>query len=143
MYWFIDGFFGYHHIRIAKEDRHDTTIVTEWGCFQYTVIPFGLKKAPAIFSRIIVVSFKDFIHKFLEVYFDDWTIFGFVKYHIKILRMMLERCCQYQISLILNKCIFCTHFGAMLVHVVCRDEILVDPTEIVIILSLPPPTIVK
>ena len=45
MYSFIDGFSGYHHIRIAKEDRHKTTFVTEWGCFQYTVIPFGLKNA--------------------------------------------------------------------------------------------------
>ena len=43
MYSSTDGFFGYHHIRIAKEDRHKTTFVIEWGCFQYTVMPFGLK----------------------------------------------------------------------------------------------------
>ena len=33
MYYFIDGFSGYHQIRIAKEDRHKATFVTEWGCF--------------------------------------------------------------------------------------------------------------
>ena len=55
------------------------------------VIPFGLKNAPSIFSRIVVISFKYFIHKFLEFYFDDWTIFGIIKDHIESLRMMLER----------------------------------------------------
>ena len=33
MYSFTDGFYGYQQIRIAKEDRHKTTFVTEWGCF--------------------------------------------------------------------------------------------------------------
>ena len=55
-------------------------------------MPFGLKNVPAIFSRIIVSSFNDFIHKFLEVYFDDWTVFGLVRDHIESMRMILERC---------------------------------------------------
>ena len=71
MYSFTDGFSGYHQVRIAEEDRYKTTFATKLGCYQYTVIPFGLKNAPAIFSRIVVVAFKDFIHKFIEVYFDD------------------------------------------------------------------------
>ena len=55
-------------------DRHKTTFATEWGSFQYTVIPFGLKNAPAIFSRVVVDVFKEYIHKFLKVYFDDWIV---------------------------------------------------------------------
>jgi hypothetical protein len=74
-YSFIDGFSGYHQIRIVPEDRQKTTFSTEWGSFQYTVFPFGLNNAPTIFSRVVVAPFKDFIHKFLEVYLDDWTIF--------------------------------------------------------------------
>ena len=92
MYSFIDGFSGYHQVRIVQEDHHKTTFVIEWGCYQYTVMPFGLKKALAIFSRKVVSAFKDFIHKFLEVYFDDWTVFGLVRDHIENLCMMLERC---------------------------------------------------
>jgi hypothetical protein len=45
VYSFIDGFLGYHQIRIAKEDQHKTTFAIEWGFFQYTWIPFGLKNA--------------------------------------------------------------------------------------------------
>ena len=68
MYSFTDGFSGYHQIRIAKEDRHTITFATKWGCFQYTVMPFGLKNALVIFSRTVAVEFKYFIRKFLGVY---------------------------------------------------------------------------
>jgi hypothetical protein len=64
---FMDGFSRYHRIRIAQEDRYKTTFVTEWGCYQYTIMPFGLKNAPTIFSRVVGIDFKEFIHKFLEV----------------------------------------------------------------------------
>ena len=65
MYSFTYGFSGHHQIQITKGDRHKTTFVTEWGCFQYTIMPFGLKNAPTIFSRVAVTVFKYFIQKFL------------------------------------------------------------------------------
>ena len=49
------GFSRYHQIWIAKEDRHKTTFVTGWGYFQYTVMPFGLKNAPIVFSHVVVI----------------------------------------------------------------------------------------
>jgi len=87
-YSFIDGFSRYHHIMIAPEDKHKITFSTEWGSFPYTVIPFGLKNAPTMFSRVIVATFKDFIHKFLEVYLDDWIVFSVLKDHVKVLILM-------------------------------------------------------
>jgi len=64
-YSFTYGFSWYHQIRIALEDRHKTTFSIEWGSFQYTTMPFGLKNAPIFFSRVVVATFKDSIHKFL------------------------------------------------------------------------------
>ena len=29
----ISGFLGYHHIRIAKKDRHNTTFAIEWRSY--------------------------------------------------------------------------------------------------------------
>jgi hypothetical protein len=81
-YYFIDGFSGYHQINIFQEDRYKTTFVTEWGSYQYIMIPFGLKNAPVVFSRVVVTNFKEFIHKFLELYIDDWIVFSLLKYHI-------------------------------------------------------------
>lgn len=119
-YSFADGFSGYHQVKIAKEDRHKTTFATKWGSFAYMVMPFVLKNAPAVFSRIVVVAYQEFIHKFLEVYLDDWAVFSLLKKHIQKLRLMLQRCQQLQISLNLKKYIFFTPFGVLLGHVICQ-----------------------
>jgi hypothetical protein len=94
---FTNGFSGYHQIKIAQEDIHKTTFVTEWGSYQYTVMLFRLKNAPVIFSRVVIATFKEFIHQFLEVYLDDWTVYSLLKNHVEFLRLMLERCKQCQI----------------------------------------------
>jgi len=119
-YSFTYGFSGYHQIKITPEDRSKTTLENEWGCFHYTVMPFRLKNEPMSFSCVFIAAFKDFIHKFLEVYFDDWTMFGLVKYHVASLRLMLDTCQMYQIALNLKKCLFRVPFGTLLGHVVCR-----------------------
>jgi len=51
-------------------------------------MPFRLKNATTIFSRLVIVAFKEFIHKFLEVYFDDWTVFRLVKHDLASLHLM-------------------------------------------------------
>ena len=139
---FTDEFSRYHHIIITPKDRSKTTFMTEWGCFQYTVMPFGLKNAPVIFSCIVIVAFKDFIHKFMELYFDDWTVFGLVKHHVESLRLMLDTCRRYQIVLNLKKCLLRVPFGVLLGHVVCRQGLMVDP-KIAVIINLEVPRIVK
>lgn len=143
MYSFMDGFSEYHQIKIMMEDRSKTTFTIEWDCFQYTVIPFGLKNVPAIFSRIVVAAFKEYIHKFLEVYLNDWIVFGLVKHHIASLRLMLDTFCRHQIALNLKKCTFLVPFGNLLGHVVCKQGLMVDPTKIIVILNLEVPRSVK
>jgi hypothetical protein len=91
-YSFTDGFSGYHQIKIAQEDRHKTTFATEWGSYQYIVMVFRLKNAPTIFFRVVIKAFKEFIHQFLEVYLDYWTVYSLLKNHVEVLRLMLERC---------------------------------------------------
>jgi hypothetical protein len=105
-------------------------------------MPFGLKNAPTIFSRVVIAAFKEFIHQFLEVYLDDWTIYSLLKDHVKVLRKMLEICRQCHISLNIKKCIFGTPFGIFLGHIVCKQGLLVDPTNIVVTVNLPPPNLV-
>ena len=60
-YSFIDEFLGYNQVPIAKEDQHKTTFVCEFGSFAYRKMPFGLKNAPAVFSRIVVKAFQEYI----------------------------------------------------------------------------------
>lgn len=102
-------------------------------------MPFGLKNAPTIFSRVVIVVFKDFIHKFLEVYFDDWMMFGLVKFHVASLRLMLDTCRRYQITLNLKKFLLCVPFGILLGHEVCIQELIVDPIKIIVVINLDAP----
>ena len=107
------------------------------------MMSFGLKNAPTIFSRVVVEVFKNFLHKFLEAYFDDWTVFSLLQNHIEYLRLMLDKCKQCQIALNPKKCILLSPFGVLLDHIVCKKGLLVDPSKIAIIVDLPPPTLVK
>jgi hypothetical protein len=85
VYSFIDGFSGYHQVRIAKEDKKNTTFTIEWRSFSYNVMPFRIKNSPTMFYQIVITTFCDFIHKFLEVYLDDCTMYILLKEHTRIL----------------------------------------------------------
>ena len=102
-------------------------------------MPFGLKNAPAVFSRIMVKTFQEYIYKKMGVYFNDWKIYSTLKDHCKWLRIMLERCRQIQLALNIRKCIFVTPIGILLGHIVCKEGIKVDFAKIKIILDLKPP----
>jgi hypothetical protein len=47
-----------------------------------------------VFSRVVVAAFNEFIHKFIEVYLDYWTIFNLLKYHIETMWFMINICRQ-------------------------------------------------
>jgi len=83
------------------------------------------------------------MHKFLEVYFDDWTVFWLVKHHVESLRLMMDTCRRYPITLNLKKCIFCVPFGIFLGHVICKHGLMVDPAKIIVIVNLEAPRNVK
>lgn len=96
-----------------------------------------------IFSRIVVAAFKEFIHKFLEVYLDDWMVFKLVKKHIVSLQLMLDTCWWHQILLNIKKCTFLIPFNNLLGHVVCKQGLMMDLANIAIILNLQVPWSIK
>jgi hypothetical protein len=138
-YSFTDGFSGYHQINIAQEDQYKMTFATKWESYQYIIMPFGLENSPTMFSRLVNVAFKEFIHQFLKVYLDDWEVYNLLKDHVEVLSMMLERCRKCQISLNIKKCIVGTPFRIILSRIVCRQGLIVDPAKIAVIMNLTPP----
>jgi hypothetical protein len=92
------------------------------------------------FSRIVKISFREFIHKFIEVYMDNWTVYSLLKEHVALLRLMFDRCRKLHISLNLRKCIFFVPHGNLLGHIVCQEGVLVNPTKVAVIVNMPPPT---
>jgi hypothetical protein len=57
-------------------------------------MPFGLKNVPAMFSRNLIAAFRDYIHKFLEVYLDKWMVYSLLRDHLALLRLMFSHCRQ-------------------------------------------------
>jgi hypothetical protein len=73
---FLYGYNGYNHILIALEDQDKTTFTYPWGTYSYKVLPFGLCNAPTTFQRVVLGIFFDLIHDFVEVYMDEFTVYG-------------------------------------------------------------------
>ena len=46
------------------------------GNFANRVLPFGLCNAPTTFQRAVLGIFSDLIHDCVEVYMDDFTVYG-------------------------------------------------------------------
>ena len=115
------------------------TFVCEFRSFAYKVMPFGLKNTLAVFLRIVVKTFQEYMYKTMAVYFNDWTIYSMLKYHCKWLRLMLGRCRKIQLYFNIRKCIFLNPIGILLGHIVCKEGIKVDFAKIKIILNLKPP----
>ena len=58
------------------DDQEKTAFVTEWGVFVAEVMMFGLKMAPTTFQRIITEIFHDYIPALMQVFLDDFAVYG-------------------------------------------------------------------
>ncbi|GJV57149.1 reverse transcriptase domain-containing protein [Tanacetum coccineum] len=75
-YCFLDGFSGYFQIPIDPQDQEKTTFTCPYGTFAYRRMPFGLCNAPGTFQRCMMAIFHDMIEKTMEVFMDDFSVFG-------------------------------------------------------------------
>ncbi|KAI5343471.1 hypothetical protein L3X38_011347 [Prunus dulcis] len=143
-YCFLDGFSGYNQIPIAPEDQEKTTFTCPFGTFAYRRMPFGLCNAPATFQRCMMAIFSDMVERFMEVFMDDFSVFGSsfddCLHHLSL---VLTRCQETNLILNWEKCHFMVRQGIVLGHVVSNKGIQVDKAKINIITNLPPPSSVK
>nr|GEY56755.1 reverse transcriptase [Tanacetum cinerariifolium] len=75
-YCFLDGFSGYFLIPIDPRDLEKTTFTCPYRTFAYRRMPFGLCNAPGTFQRCMLDIFHDMVEKTMEVFMDDFSVFG-------------------------------------------------------------------
>ncbi|GJZ79430.1 reverse transcriptase domain-containing protein [Tanacetum coccineum] len=75
-YYFLDGFSGYFQIPIDPHDQEKTTFTCPYRTFAYRRMPFGLCNAPGTFQRCMMAIFHDMIEKTMEVFMEDFSVFG-------------------------------------------------------------------
>ncbi|CAN6697897.1 unnamed protein product [Malus baccata var. baccata] len=143
-YCFLDGYSGYNQIFIAPDDQEKTTFTCAFGTFAYRRMPFGLCNAPATFQRCMVRIFSDFVEKIIEVFMDDFSVFGdSFDGCLENLTLILKRCVETNLVLNWEKCHFMVRQGIVLGHIVSERGIEVDKSKIDLVRYLPSPTSVR
>ncbi|GJU10609.1 reverse transcriptase domain-containing protein [Tanacetum coccineum] len=143
-YCFLDGFWGYFQIPIDPKDQEKTTFTCPYGTFAYRRMPFSLCNAPGTFQMCMMAVFHDMIEKTMEVFMDDFSVFGnSFSTCLSNLERMLKRCEETNLALNWEKSHFMVKEGIVLEHKISKKGIEVDKAKIDVIAKLPHPTTVK
>ena len=92
------------------------------------------------FSNDILAIFADMVEKCIEVFMDDFLVFGSsFDCYLENLEMVLQRCVETNLVLNWEKCHFMVQEGIVLGHKISARGIEVDKAKIDVIEKLPPP----
>lgn len=75
-YCFLDGYSRCNQIVIPPQDQEKTTFTCPYDTYSFKHMPFGLYDAPTTFQRCMMATFHDMVEDFVEVFMDDFSVFG-------------------------------------------------------------------
>ena len=115
---------GYHQIALDESSQEKTAFCVNDKLYEYTRVPFGVKNAPAHFSRVMTSILSNLIGTAVLLYLDDIIILGAtVEEHTHNLIQTLETLRRYNLKINLPKCQFFQSSVEFLGHVVTPDGI--------------------
>ena len=99
-YCFLDGYSSYNQIAVAPEDQEKSTFTCPYGTSAFRRMPFGLCNAPATFQRCMMSIFIDLVEEVLEIFMDDFSVYGSsFKDCLRNLETVLQRCQDKNLAL--------------------------------------------
>ena len=141
---FLDGYSKYNQNSIAPEDQEKTTFACPYGTFAFRRMSFGLCNDPATFQRCMISMFSDLAEEVMEIFMDDFTVYGSNFEHcLQNLGTVLHRCQDNNLALNWENFHFMVTKGIVLGHRISATWLEVDQAKVSIIKTLLPPTTVK
>ena len=96
---------GYNLIQIKKDNELRTAFRSQYGHYEYTVMPFGLANTPAMFPNMMYENFKDMIDHRVVIYLDNILIYRRSEEdHIVLIKKVLEYLQKHELALLPEKC---------------------------------------
>ena len=141
---FLDGYSGFSQMPVHPEDQEKTTFTCPFGTFAYRCMPFGLCNAPTTFQRCMTAIFSDFCEKIVEVFMDDFSVYG-TSFDdcLHNVDKVLQRCEETSLVLNWEKYHFMVNEGIVLSHKISDRGIEVDKAKVVAIEKMPCPKDIK
>ncbi|XP_027075821.1 uncharacterized protein [Coffea arabica] len=122
---------GYYQLLIRKEDVSKTAFNSQYGHYEFTVIPFGLTNAPAAFMHLMHRIFKSYLDRFIVVFINDILVYSKThEEHVQHLKEILQTLRDHQLYVKFSKCEFWLENVSFLGHVISKEGIAVDPAKI-------------
>jgi hypothetical protein len=75
---------------MVEEDKEKTTFILEWGAYAYNIMPFGLCNVLVTFQKVVTKDFKEYLSKFMQVFMEDFSVYGSKKDHLGQLQKCLK-----------------------------------------------------
>jgi hypothetical protein len=140
----LDLHSGYHQIRMKEEKIPKTSFRTHEGHYDFLVYPFGLCNYPSTFQSLMNHVFRNFLHHFVLVFFDDILIYRKTWItHLSHVDQVLHLLSQHHLFLKQSKCAFGASEVEYLGHLVGKDDVRVDPKNIEDMQDWPHPKTLK
>ena len=140
----LDVAWGYWHVEMDPASIDKTAFITNEGLYEWLVMPFGLKNAPATFQRIIQKVLGELLYNGAINYLDDIIIYSETfEEHIQLLDKIFNKLKEYGIKLKQKKCSFAQTEVQYLGHIVSHNQVRPSLEKIAAINDFPVPNSVR
>ena len=135
---------GYWQVTVDPAAREKTAFVTHSGLYEFMVMPFGLRNAPATFQRLMKIVLAGLNRTQCLVYLDDILIVSHSwEEHLENLHLVFDRLRSAGLRLKPKKCIFARRKALYLGHIISERGIEADPDKVEKVREYPVPENLK